>query len=287
MITQMCCMIDAIYPQNVDEERDPEEPADEDLLNALFVTAIYNSIGASLVDSSRQDFNEYMKAQISMLIANDTPENKADLRHIPGAYPSFYDYYLDIKEKVWVAWQWLVPEYIHDKDKRFAEVLVPTIDTVRVTYLLQLMNQIRRPIVLIGETGTSKTAIIQDFLRNLDQDVYILLNINFSSRTSSMDVQQNLESSVEKRTKEIYGPPMGKKLVCFIDDMNMPQVDDYGTQQPIALLKLLFEKGGLYDRGKDLNWKSLRDISYFAAMGVAGGGRKRGGSPFYVHVYCY
>lgn len=78
------------------------------------------------------------------------------------------------------------------------------------------------------------------------------MNINFSSRTSSMDVQLNLESSVEKRTKEIYGPPMGKKLICFMDDMNMPQVDDYGTQQPIALLKLLFERGGFYDRGKEI-----------------------------------
>jgi dynein heavy chain, axonemal len=50
-------------------------------------------------------------------------------------------------------------------------------------------------------------------------------------------------------------------LVAFIDDMNMPQVDEYGTQQPIAILKLLFEKGGMYDRGKDLNWKQFKDIS--------------------------
>lgn len=47
----------------------------------------------------------------------------------------------------------------------------------------------------------------------------------------------------------------------------------YGTQQPIALLKLLFEKGGMYDRDKDLNWKRLKDIVFFAAMGCAGGGR--------------
>lgn len=273
MITQMCFMIDAIYPQSAEETRDPEEPADQDLLNAVFITAIYNSIGAALLDNSRSDFDEFVKSSISLLNADDTVDNKCDLRHIPTAFPSFYDYFLDIKEKVWVAWEWLVPGYIHDREKRFSEILVPTVDTIRTTYLLQLMNQIRRPIILIGETGTSKTAIIQDFLRNLDPDIYILLNINFSSRTSSLDVQMNLESSVEKRTKEIYGPPLGKKLVCFIDDMNMPQVDDYGTQQPIALLKLLFEKGGFYDRGKDLNWKILKDISYFAAMGVAGGGR--------------
>ena len=72
----------------------------------------------------------------------------------------------------------------------------------------------------------------------------LLLNMNFSSRTTSLDVQRNLEANVEKRTKDTYGPPPGKRLIVFIDDMNMPQVDEYGTQQPIALLKLLLEKGG-------------------------------------------
>lgn len=88
----------------------------------------------------------------------------------------------------------------------------------------------------------------------------IVLNINFSSRTTSLDVQRTIEAAVEKRTKNIFGPPVGKKLIAFVDDMNMPRVDSYGTQQPIALLKLLVERGGMYDRGKDLNWKMFKDI---------------------------
>lgn len=63
------------------------------------------------------------------------------------------------------------------------------------------------------------------YLRSLSPDTNIILNINFSSRTSSLDVQRIIESAVEKRTKDTYGPPMGKKLLAFIDDMNMPQVD--------------------------------------------------------------
>jgi len=50
-------------------------------------------------------------------------------------------------------------------------------------------------------------------------------------------------------------------------------VDTYGTQQPIALLKLLLEKHGCYDRNKDLHWKHMKDMEYIAAMGKAGGGR--------------
>lgn len=50
-------------------------------------------------------------------------------------------------------------------------------------------------------------------------------------------------------------------------------MDDYGTQQPIALLKLLLDRGGMYDRGKELNYKILKDLGFIAAMGKAGGGR--------------
>ncbi|KAH8871924.1 Dynein heavy chain 10, axonemal [Schistosoma japonicum] len=120
---------------------------------------------------------------------------------------------------------------------------------------------------------TSKTAICQRFLRNIDQDRNIVLTMNFSFRTTSLDVQRNLEANVEKRSKDTYGPVSGKQLIIFIDDMNMPQVDQYGTQQPIALLKLLIERKGVYDRGKELNWKRMQSIDYLASMGRPDGGK--------------
>lgn len=79
-------------------------------------------------------------------------------------------------------------------------------------------------------------------------------------------MQRTIEAAVEKRTKIIFGPPVGKKLIAFVDDMNMPRVDNYGTQQPIALLKLLVERGGMYDRGKELNWKMFKDICKLRAI---------------------
>uniref|UniRef100_A0A8C2AJS1 Dynein heavy chain 10, axonemal-like n=1 Tax=Cyprinus carpio TaxID=7962 RepID=A0A8C2AJS1_CYPCA len=145
---------------------------------------------------------------------------------------------------------------------------VPTVDTTRANWLLEQMVKVKRPVVLVGESGTSKTATIQNFLSNLNTDTTVS-----PLPTTSMDLQRTLEASVEKRTKDTYGPPMGKRLLVFMDDLNMPRVDEYGTQQPIALLKLLLDKGGMYDRGKELNYKLIKDLGFIAAMGKAGGGR--------------
>ncbi|XP_063229306.1 dynein axonemal heavy chain 10 [Bacillus rossius redtenbacheri] len=270
MVTQLCFMLDAMVPQPEDGEAG--DPVSPELIESVFLQSLYCSLGASLLAEGRLLFDEQVKKQCGLLPFEDSRENMCRARNIPSTYPTLYDYYLDVEKKLWVAWSWMMPPYVHDFSRKFNEILVPTVDTVRTSWLLKVMNEVKRPVALVGETGTSKTAIIQDFLRQLD-DTYMVLNINFSSRTNSMDVQRNLESSLEKRTKDMYGPPIGKKLICFIDDLNMPQVDTYGTQQPIALLKLLFEKGGFYDRGKDLNWKTVKDIGFFAAMGKAGGGR--------------
>ena len=102
---------------------------------------------------------------------------------------------------------------------------------------------------------------------------YTKLNINFSSRTTSADTQTNIEANIDKRSGSIYGPSNGKKLIVFLDDMNMPKVDTYGTQQPMAFLHYLMGRGCMYDRGKDLNLKTIKDLQYIGAMGPPGGGR--------------
>ncbi|XP_026670097.1 dynein heavy chain 10, axonemal [Ceratina calcarata] len=287
MVVQLCHVFDGllsiletkpVITAKTEEDEDKEltmEPAfsREEILEAMYILACFWSLGASLVIENRSDYDEFMKKNCGFMLVQDTVEKPATVRYIPVTDKLLYDYFLDLEKNIWVPWRLVIPAYVHDREKRFSEILVPTIDTLRTTWFIEMMNGRNRPALLVGETGTSKTAIIHEFLRNLSSEKYNQLLINFSSRTTSMDVQRNIEAVVEKRTREIYGPPPGKKLLVFIDDMNMPLVDTYGTQQPIALLKFLFEKGGFYDREKDLSLKYMDDMCYLAAMGKPGGGR--------------
>lgn len=85
-------------------------------------------------------------------------------------YPTLYEYFWDSTQVGWVPWSQKIPEYNHDASRKFNEILVPTIDTVRTMWLLKLQVKIKRPVLLIGETGTSKTSTITNFLRKLDED---------------------------------------------------------------------------------------------------------------------
>ena len=61
--------------------------------------------------------------------------------------------------------------------------------------------------------------------------------LNFSAQTNSGQTQEILELKLEKKKRTVLGAPIGKKICVFVDDVNMPKLDTYGSQPPIELLR--------------------------------------------------
>ena len=86
-----------------------------------------------------------------------------------------------------ILWENRVPVYSPPRSKKFSEILVPTVDTMRYSWLLNQIMILKKPAMFVGDSGTAKTVTIFSHFKSLSMERYVVLNINFSSRTTSMD----------------------------------------------------------------------------------------------------
>jgi dynein heavy chain len=138
---------------------------------------------------------------------------------------------------------------VFNKDCSFFEILVPTADTTKYKFILNQLIGIGANILISGETGVGKSVMCQDFLNNAPETL-VSASVNFSGKTTTRNLQDAFEGNLEQKRKTLLGPPSGKKMTFFIDDVNMPAYDKYLSQPPCELLRQAIDQHGFYDTKK-------------------------------------
>ena len=124
----------------------------------------------------------------------------------------------------WIPWTKTVPAYVVPKDSGYTDVIVPNVDSIRVQYLLRQLLLQKKHVLLVGSTGTGKSIIIQNELKeSFQNEERTFLGLAFSAQTSANQTQMIIDGGMEKKRKGFYGPPLGKDGIIFVDDLNMPQ----------------------------------------------------------------
>jgi dynein heavy chain len=182
-----------------------------------------------------------------------------------------YDFVFDEATCTWIPWMNVAPAFKYDARMSFADMIIPTMDSVRYCFLLSALNDCGKHILFTGDTGTGKTVNVSTYLAKMHQDMSPL-TLQFSAATSANQTEDLLFFKMTKRRARVYGPPFGKRFIVFVDDMNMPAREEYFAQPPIELLRQFMDHGGWYNR-RALSFIELHDINFIGAMGPPGGGR--------------
>lgn len=255
-----CYFVDYIETEvkkvTVDDIEDLEASIEQ-----YFIFALIWSIGGTSTLEGREKFDKKLRPMLSTKLGLPD-EGKV------------YDYVWDKTKKEWQKWTAIVDEYYVDNKMNYAEIVVPTFDSIRMQYLKKLLLMNKYHVMCPGPTGTGKTVNIAIMLATMLPEEYQYIPITFSAQTSANQTQEALDEKFEKRRKGVYGPPTGKRFVIFIDDLNMPKKEAYGAQPPIEILRQWMDHKGWYDRTqKEKPFMRIEDIIFITAMGPPGGGR--------------
>ena len=101
--------------------------------------------------------------------------------------------------------------------------MIPTTDSTRMLAINKILITNGRQTLSPGLTGTGKSMNSYKLLASSLGDNYQYIALTFSAQTSANQTQDTIDIKMDKRRKGYYGPPIGKKCVVFIDDLNMPK----------------------------------------------------------------
>uniref|UniRef100_A0A4W6EG55 Dynein axonemal heavy chain 8 n=1 Tax=Lates calcarifer TaxID=8187 RepID=A0A4W6EG55_LATCA len=232
-------------------------------MERLFVFCLMWSLGALLELEDRDKLETYIRAHESNI---DVPQTQ------PGE--TMFEYMVNPKGR-WCHWNNHVGEYIYPSDHvpDYASILVPNVDNTRTSFLLETIAKQRKAVLLIGEQGTAKTVMIKSYMKKYDPETDLSKSLNFSSATEPIMFQRTVESYIEKRIGSTYGPPGGRRMTVFVDDINMPIVNEWGDQITNEIVRQMMEMSGMYNLDKPGDFTTVVDVQMLAAMIHPGGGR--------------
>ncbi|KAM4587304.1 dynein axonemal heavy chain 8-like [Odontesthes bonariensis] len=232
-------------------------------LERLFVFCLMWSLGALLELEDRDKLEVFMRGHESEI---DVPQTK------PGE--TIFEYMVNTNGE-WCHWNNLVEEYVYPTDHvpDYTSILVPNVDNTRTSFLLETIAKQHKAVLLIGEQGTAKTVMIKGYAKKYDPETDLFKSLNFSSATEPLMYQRSVESYIEKRIGSTYGPPGGRRMTIFIDDINMPIVNEWGDQITNEIVRQMMEMTGMYNLDKPGDFTTIEDAQILAAMIHPGGGR--------------
>lgn len=160
-------------------------------LPCLFLFSLVWSLGGALVGDSRTKFDAFYRTLISGTDQKHPRPKSIKMakvhlipicvylcdyhiclqNHLFPERDTVFDYFFQKTGGIWALWDDLLDRNATiPAGAKVSELIIPTVDTARQTYFLDTLTKHGVPLLLVGPTGTGKSAINNSYLVKLPRD---------------------------------------------------------------------------------------------------------------------
>ncbi|XP_046384032.1 dynein axonemal heavy chain 12-like [Ischnura elegans] len=252
--------------------KESEKVSDKKVVQAwfqgLYYFACIYGLGGILDADSMQTFDEFVKSLVRGHNSDHHPP--ADVLPLTSNLPDglISDYLFSLRGNVgtWKSWSDIMRNVKYNMVIKIGSLLIPTPETVRCLHLVNMHITHKKPLLLVGPSGTGKSAYIKyHFIHELPTEEYWTQNVTMTMNITAKETQEFVLSQLFRSGKSLYKPPEGRQCVMFIDDINVPKKDSSGSQPPIELFRQYLDHKYWYDL-EESHPIHLADILLLAAM---------------------
>ncbi|CAF1148393.1 unnamed protein product [Adineta ricciae] len=182
---------------------------------------------------------------------------------------SLTDWMYDTDAHQFVLWADTIPAFNPAAHQGIPNnIFVHTPYTMALSHLVSSMTEDDHPVLLIGDRGVGKSALVNDRLKatcggDISDDFYITVNCN--AETDALFAYEKIEEQLQWKHSCYYTTKGNRKMFCFIDNLNLAKIDRCESQSLVELLRQHISSHGIYSPVTS-NWQYIDNVTYVVTL---------------------
>nr|XP_045615668.1 dynein axonemal heavy chain 7-like isoform X1 [Procambarus clarkii] len=196
---------------------------------AAFLFSLIWSLAGGLSSETKDVFSNFFR-KLAMGYNADHPA-PSSIGQIGCPYPaegSVFDVMFDAKQRsYWRPWTDVVKHAEITETSQISTILVPTIESVRLDYLLDICGRATKGVLVVGGGQSGRRVTTLRYLQGLNTSTVDTTILPITPASTALSLKAIVISHLTMRESGKWGAKNGRRLLAFVDDLHLAAQDSY------------------------------------------------------------